>query len=89
MNPEYWINIATPVSTMLIAWLTWNLTRKKNIEDRVNSLHVSANEDRTWLRQEVNQLRKDNKDMSIELLSCKSRISFLENLLRQNGIQFE
>ena len=89
VDPAYWINIATPVSTVLIGWLTWNLTRRKHIEDRVHALHASANEDRSWLRAEVNQLRKDNKELSLELLAAQGRIRTLESLLVSKGIKFE
>lgn len=89
VDPEFFINIATPLSTFVIGWLTWTLTRKKNIEDRVNALHASANEDRAWLREEVNQLRKDNKEVSLELLTATARIRLLEALLISKGIKFE
>lgn len=89
MDPEYLINIATPLSTVVIGWLTWILTRRKHIEDRVNALHASANEDRNWLRAEVNQLRKDNKELSLELLNSQNRIRMLETLLRSKEISFE
>lgn len=89
VDPASWISVATPVSTILIGWLTWNLTRRKNIEDRVHNLHTSANEDRAWLRSEVNQLRKDNKESSLTLLEYRNRIRYLEGLLEENGIEFE
>lgn len=89
MDHDFLINIATPLSTILIGWLTWNLTRKKHIEDRVNSLHSSANEDRVWLREEVNHLRKENKELSLDLLNAQKRNNKLEAILISKGIQFE
>lgn len=86
MNTETLINIVTPVSGILVAWVGLLLTRRKNIEDKVTALQASAHEDRAWLRSEVNQLRKDNKDLNLEVMKLRKENRYLRGLCERHDI---